>query len=110
MASNLMALLRTKTCLAAGSLARRFDWFCCQKILEQLQRIGPQSPGNGDELDEVDPAFATLILGDERLRSAELLRQGLLPHAGSMSHCDKQLDQAGIFRGFEGLLQGPPSQ
>jgi hypothetical protein len=71
---------------------------------EELQRIGAKGPGNGDELDNVDPPFAALIFGDKGLRPPELRGQRLLANAGFMSRCDKNLDKAAVFRGFEGFL------
>jgi hypothetical protein len=88
--------------------ARRLTWRLSglfgQKFFEKLQGIGAERPGNGNELDNVDPPFAALIFGNKGLRPPELRGQGLLANARFMSRCDKSLDEAGVFRGFEGFL------
>jgi hypothetical protein len=81
-----------KPALAVGSLPRRFNGLSSQKIPEKLQGIGIQSAGNSDEFNQVDPSFAALIFGDERLGAAKPLSQRLLAYARAMSHCDKQLN------------------
>lgn len=99
-----MALFREGNGLAAGAFARGLNRLFGQKIPEKLQGIEAQSPGNGGEFNKVDPPFAALVFRDKGLRLPELLCQSLLRHASLMSHCDKQLYQARILRGFEGLL------
>jgi hypothetical protein len=88
----------------AGRFTWRFDRLFGQKFLEKLQRISAKRPGNGDEFDNVDPPFAAFIFGNKGLMPPELGGQSLLPNARFMSRCDKNLDEAGVFRGFEGLL------
>jgi hypothetical protein len=94
--------------LPTGSLARplawRFDGLFGQKLFEKLQRIGAKRPGNGDELNNVDPPLAALVFGNKGLRPPELRGQRLLANARFMSRCDKNLDKAAVFRGFEGFL------
>ena len=78
---------------------------------EKLYGIGAQGPGNCNELDDIDAAFATLILGNKRLGSSKLLGQGLLTHARAhVRTATRAAISRLIFRGFEGLLHGPPSQ
>jgi hypothetical protein len=89
---------------SAGRLTWRLSGLFGQKFFEKLQRIGAKSPGNGDELDNVDPPLAALVFGNKGLRPPELRGQGLLANARFMSRCDKSLEEAGVFRGFEGFL------
>ncbi|SHN66139.1 hypothetical protein SAMN05444170_0858 [Bradyrhizobium erythrophlei] len=89
---------------SAGPLAWRFGGLFGQKFFEKLQGIGANCPGNCDELYNVDPPLAALIFGNKGLRPPELRGQCLLANAGFMSRCDKNLDEAAIFRGFEGFL------
>ena len=88
----------------AGPLTRRFGGFFGQKFFEEFQRISAKRPGNCDELYDVDPPFAALVFGNKGLRPPELCGQGLLPNTRFMSRCDKNLDEAAVFRGFEGFL------
>jgi hypothetical protein len=86
--------------VSAGPLAGRFGGLFGQKFFEKLQGIGAKRAGNRDELYHVDPPFAALVFGNKGLRPPELRGQGLLGNAGFMSRCDKDLDEAAVFRGF----------
>lgn len=55
-----------------------------------------------DKLNHVEPPLATFVLGNERASG-----QRPLAHPRRMSHCDKKLDHAGIFRG-RGTFPWPP--
>jgi hypothetical protein len=89
---------------SAGPISGRFGRFFGQKFFEKLQGIGAKRPGNCDELYNVDPPFAALILGNKGLRPPEFPGQRLLGNTRFMSRCDKNLDEAAVFRGFEGFL------
>jgi hypothetical protein len=95
---------------SAGSISWRFGRLFGQEFFEKLQGIGAKRAGNRDELYNVDPPFAAFIFGNKGLRPPELRSQRLLANARFMSRCDKNLDEAAIFRGFEGFLHGPPGQ
>ena len=90
--------------LTLGLLRRRTTGR--QKFPEQLHGINAQRLGDRDKFHDIDPPFTALVFGDEGLRSAELLGQGMLANAGLLSRCDKKFDQAGIFRGSQGFLHG----
>lgn len=59
------------------------------KVAKEPDRIGAQGASNGDELNNIDTALATFILGYEGLGSSELLGQSVLANAGVFPHCDK---------------------
>lgn len=59
-----------------------------KKVPQEPDGIGAQSPRNFNKLDHVYPPFATFILGNEGLRSAQLLGQGELTNAGALPCCD----------------------
>ncbi len=77
-------------------------------VLEQLHGIGAKSARNGRKLDDVEAALAVFILCDKRLRAAEFSWPRPAGGHRSFPHCDKQIDQPGIIRGFESLLHLPP--
>jgi hypothetical protein len=95
-------------CQPTGASARpltgRFGGLFGQELFEKLQGIRANCPGNYNEFYNVDPPFAALILGNKGLRPPELPGQCLLGNARFMSRCDKNLDEAAVFRGFEGFL------
>jgi uncharacterized protein len=84
--------------------------FARHKVAEQLHRVGAQRPGDSDKFDQVDTSLAALVFGDKGLWLPDFCRQLLLLDTGVMSHCDKHLNEPGIFRGFKGLLHAPPGQ
>ena len=49
--------------------------------------------GKRDKLDDVDPSFAVLVFGDERLRPVELVRERLLREAHSLAGPAKELEK-----------------
>jgi hypothetical protein len=87
------------------SLSRRFTHY---KISKQFYRISSDRPRNGDELNDIETTLTALIFGDKRLMFTQFISQRLLSDTRGMSHCDKGLDQPGIFGGFEGFLHAPP--
>jgi hypothetical protein len=84
--------------------AWRFDGLFGQKFFKKLQGIGANCPGNCDEFYNIDPPFAALIFGNKGLRPPKLPGQHLLGNARFMSRCDKNFDEAAVFRGFKGFL------
>jgi hypothetical protein len=66
-----------------------FDGLSGHEIPKQFYGIGAQCTGYRNKFDDINAALAAFVLGNERLRSAEFLGQGLLTDAGGMSHCDK---------------------
>jgi hypothetical protein len=95
--------------LASRSSAVGFSGLSLYEIPKQLDWIGAKGASNRDKFDDVNAPLTSLILGDEGLRAAKLFSKSLLPNARGMSHRDKNCNQSGIFRGFEGLLHWPPS-
>jgi hypothetical protein len=95
--------------LASHSFAAGFRRFSRHEIPKQLDWIGAKGAGNGNKFDDINAALAAFVLGNKRLRPAEFPGQGLLTNACGMSHCDKDGNEPGIFRRFEGLLHAPPS-
>jgi len=106
----MLAALAPKFLLCRPFSPRFWARFSRYEVPEQLHRVGAQCPGDGDKLNQVNTAFATLIFGNEGLWLPQLGRQLLLLDARVMSHCDKHLNEPGIFGGFEGLLHAPPGQ
>ena len=105
--SNLVARLAA----ANWSIWRAFPGcFASKKITKQLQRIGLQSPGNGDKFHDVDAPFATLIFGNERLRSPEFPGQNLPANTGAFPHCDKKVDQPLMLVRSKCFWHLPPGQ
>lgn len=82
--------------------------FPCGEVPEQLYGVSPQCPRNRDKFDDIDTTLAALILGYERLMFVQPVSQLLLAHPGSIPRRDKDRDQPGVFRGFEGLIHMPP--
>jgi hypothetical protein len=83
------------------SLSPGLDGLSCQKVPKQLQGIRIQRAGYRNKLDDVDAALTAFVFGNKRLRPAQLFGQLVLPDVSSMSHCDKDFDQPGIFGRFE---------
>jgi hypothetical protein len=73
-----------------------------------LKRIGAKRLDDCHELNEVNTALATLVLGYKGLWFSYLFSQGLLANARFLPHCDKSRNEPGIFGRFQGLLHAPP--
>src|SRR5690606_28560579 len=67
----------------ADCLARCPDWAeLCFQALKEGQEVATQKVANVPHLQRVQPPDATLDIAHERLRSGQLVRQGLLRHPG----------------------------
>ena len=60
------------------------------------RRVCPEHRSNLQELDHVEPTLATLVLGNERLRSTELIGDVLLGETGLLPSRNQQLAQLGV--------------
>jgi hypothetical protein len=80
------------------------------EIPEELDRIGAERTCNGNKFDDIKAPFATLIFGDEGLRTIEPFCPCLLTHPGGMSHRDKGGNEPSVFRGFRDFCMGRQNQ
>ncbi|MFK4401904.1 hypothetical protein ABIF31_008461 [Bradyrhizobium elkanii] len=75
-----------------------------QKLLEQLGGVSAKAFGYGDELDDIEPPFATLIFGNKGLRLAKFLGEPVLADAGLVSRRDEERNEALVFGRLERFL------
>lgn len=94
------AIFRLSSRSFAGGLNRLFR----QIVAEEFEGVGAKGPRDCYEFHDVNPPLVTFIFGDEGLRPPELFGQCLLANPGLLSHCDKNIYEAAIFRGFQGFL------
>lgn len=87
-----------------GGLALCLAALAAQKLPEQLGGVGAKRFGDGDELDDIEPSFATLIFGNKGLRLAKFLGECVLADAGLVPYRDEKRDEASIFGRLEGFL------
>lgn len=77
-----------------------------KELPKQLQGVRAQRLRDSDELDDIQPSLAALVLGDERLRLFELHSERMLPNARLSSHRNKKRDETGVFGGSERFVHG----
>lgn len=65
----------------------------CHDFSDYPVRIDLEQPGDLQELHDIEPSLAPLVLGDERLRPGQFPGQLLLRQPGGLSGLDEPLDE-----------------
>ena len=65
-------------------------------VIDHLSGLNLQGVSDIDELNDIEPAFASLVFADERLRAAQFLRQIDLRQLGFMTRADQGGAEFGV--------------
>jgi len=78
--------------------------------IEHLRGISAHHPDDFDELDDVEPPFAALVLGDERLRPLQSGGDLGLGQAGRLAGRNEKLTKCDMLRAAKGFAHATPGR
>jgi hypothetical protein len=92
--SKTLVKLSSKRALEAAT----YPTLPADQPLDEPHGVSPNRLGNGDEFQYIEPPFAALVLGHERLRPSQAVRQLLLSETCAFARFDHQRAECCLLR------------
>jgi len=90
--------------LRGGSLrARRFAFSASQKGRHKFERVRAKGTGDCNKFHDIEPAFATLVFGDKRLRFFQAQGEGVLGQPRRLAGSGHKLAKGGLVGRMDGF-------
>jgi hypothetical protein len=81
----------------------RFAFRTIQQPRHQLERVSAKSASDADKFHDVEPAFASFVFGNKRLRLLQTKGQGVLGQAGGLARANHKLAESGLIGRMDGF-------